>query len=66
MRTRPGEEGLVDDGWIGSSQLDMTEPEQANTRCLRPVPLVHNSKRSANELHCAAPHCTASRCDAAR
>lgn len=36
MRTRHGEEGLVDDGWIGSSHLNVTEPEQPTPKFLRP------------------------------
>lgn len=68
--TRHGEEDLVDDGWIGSSQLDMTmrEPEQPTpnsyaTRAPCPQP---QAQALRNELHCTTLplHCTALRRDA--
>lgn len=62
MRTRHGEEGLVDDGWIGSSQLNMTEPELPTPNSYAPCRFVRNSKRSA--MNCTALHRGAIRFDA--
>lgn len=54
MRACHGDEGLVDDGWAGSSQLDMTEPEQPTPGFLRRAPLDRNRNLSAT--NCTALH----------
>lgn len=64
MRTCHGEEGVVDDGWIGSSQLNMTEPELPTPNSYAPCRFVRNSKRSA--MNCTALHRGAIRFDARR
>lgn len=64
MRTRHGEEDLVvDDGWIGSSQLDMTEPEQPTPNSYAPRAPCPQPQALRNELHCTTLRRDEKRCD---
>lgn len=66
MTTRHGDEDLVDDGWIGSSQLDVTEPEQPTPNSYAPRAPCPQPQALRNELHGTTLHCTALRRDAKR